>query len=126
MTKRRKTTYEERVEMVKYCTEHETNCAQTAEKYQVSYQQIYQRIRKYQSNKVEGLVNRRRKRKTEREMSELEKLRAENSLLQAEKRKAELETVFLKEIDLPAFKCLPDPSVLQDKYPVPFHLTAWI
>ena len=73
--------------------------AQTAEKYQVSYQQIYHWIRKYQSNGVESLVDKRGKRKTESEMSELEKLRAENRLLQAEKRKAELEIAFLKKLD---------------------------
>ena len=93
-----KTTYEERVEIVKYCIEHEMDYAQTAEKYQVSYQQIYQWIRKYQSNGVEGLVDKRGKRKTKSEMSELEKLRAENRLLQAEKRKAELEIAFLKKL----------------------------
>lgn len=98
MTKGRKTTYEERVEIVKYCIEHEMDYAQTAEKYQVSYQQIYQWIRKYQSNGVEGLAGKRGKRKTGSEMSELEKLRAENRLLQAEKRKAELETAFLKKL----------------------------
>ncbi|MCD8357431.1 MAG: helix-turn-helix domain-containing protein [Clostridia bacterium] len=99
MTKGRKTTYEERVEIVKYCIEHEMNYAQTSEKYQVSYQQIYQWTKKYQSDGVEGLVDRRGKRKTESEMSELEKLRAENRLLQAEKRKAELEIAFLKKLD---------------------------
>ena len=98
MTKGRKTTYEERVEIVRYCIEHEMDYAQTAEKYQVSYQQIYQWIRKYQSNGVEGLVDKRGKRKTKSEMSELEKLRAENRLLQAEKRKAELEIAFLKKL----------------------------
>ena len=96
MTKGRKTTYGERVEIVKYCIGHETDHAQTTEKYQVSYQRKYQWIRKYQSNGVEGLADRRGKRKTESEMPELEKLRAENRLLQAEKRKAELETAFLK------------------------------
>ena len=98
MTKGRKTTYEERVEIVKYCIGHGMGYAQTAEKYQASYQQIYQWIRKYQSNGVEGLVEKRGKRKTESEMSELEKLRAENRLLQAEKRKAELEVAFLKKL----------------------------
>lgn len=96
MTKGRKTTYEERVEIVTYCIEHEMDYAQTAEKYQVSYQQIYQWARKYQSNGVEGLIDKRGKRKTESEMSELEKLRAENKLLQAEKRRAQLEVAFLK------------------------------
>ena len=94
MTKGRKTAYGERVEIVKYCIGHGTDHAQTTEKYQVSYQRIYQRIRKYQSNGVEGLADRRGKRKTGSEMPELEKLRAENRLLQAEKRKAEPETAF--------------------------------
>ena len=40
MTKGRKTTYEERVEIVKYCIEHQNNYAETAQKYQVSYQQV--------------------------------------------------------------------------------------
>ena len=99
MTKGRKATYEERVEIVKYCIEHEMDYAQTAEKYQVSYQQIYQWTRKYQSNGVEGLIDKRGKRKSETEMSELEKLRAENKLLQAEKRRAQLEVAFLKKLD---------------------------
>jgi transposase len=38
MTKGRKTTYDERVEIVRYCIEHEMDYAQAAEKYQVSYQ----------------------------------------------------------------------------------------
>ena len=36
MTKGRKTTYEERVEIVKYCIEHEMDYAQTAEKFQLA------------------------------------------------------------------------------------------
>ena len=99
MTKGRKTSYEERVEIVTYCIEHGMDYAQEAEKYQVSYQQIYQWTRKYQSNGVEGLIDKRGKRKSETEMSELEKLRAENKLLQAEKRRAQLEVAFLKKLD---------------------------
>lgn len=37
MTKGRKTTFDERVEIVQYCIAHEHNYAKTAEKYQVSY-----------------------------------------------------------------------------------------
>ena len=99
MAKGRKTSYEERVEIVTYCIEHGMDYAQAAEKYQVSYQQIYQWTRKYQSNGVEGLIDKRGKRKPETEMSELEKLRAENKLLQAEKRRAQLEVAFLKKLD---------------------------
>ena len=99
MTKGRKTSYEERVEIVTYCIEHGMDYAQAAEKHQVSYQQIYQWTRKYQSNGVEGLIDKRGKRESETEMSELEKLRAENKLLQAEKRRAQLEVAFLKKLD---------------------------
>lgn len=57
MAKGRKTSYEERVEIVTYCIEHGMDYAQAAEKHQVSYQQIYQWTRKYQSNGVEGLIS---------------------------------------------------------------------
>ena len=99
MTKGRKTTYVERVEIVKYCIEHELNYAMAAEEYQVSYQQVYQWVFKYKSKGVEGLVDKRGRNKPESEMSELDKLRSENKLLQAEKRKAELEIAFLKKLD---------------------------
>lgn len=99
MTKGRTTTYDERVEIVKYCIEHELNYAAAAEEYQVSYQQIYQWVLKYKSKGVEGLVDKRGRNKPERELSELDKLRAENKLLQADKRRAELEIAFLKKLD---------------------------
>ena len=39
MTKGRKTTFEERVEIVQYCIAHNHNYAETAENHRVSYQQ---------------------------------------------------------------------------------------
>lgn len=65
--------------------------AKTAEKYQASYQWT----RKYQSNGVEGLIDKRGKRKPETEMSELEKLCAENKLLQAKKLRTQLEVAII-------------------------------
>lgn len=47
MTKGRATTYKERIEIIKYCIENENNYAETAEKYKVSYQQVYSWIKKY-------------------------------------------------------------------------------
>lgn len=99
MTKGRTTTYDERVEIVKYCIEHELNYAASSEEYQVSYQQVYQWVSKYKSNGVEGLVDRRGINKPESYLSELDKLRAETKLLRAEKRRAELEIAFLKKLD---------------------------
>ena len=98
MTKGRKTTFEERVEIVQYCIAHDCNYAKTAEKYQVSYQQARSYTLKYQEKGVEGLQDRRGRCKPESEMSELEKLRAENRVLRAEKERAEMEAAFLKKL----------------------------
>lgn len=99
MTKGRTTTYDERVEIVKFCIEHQTNYAQTAEKFKVSYQQVYSWVHKYLRSGVEALQDRRGKRKTEDEMSELERLRVQNKLLQAENRSKQMEIDFLKKLD---------------------------
>lgn len=77
MTKGRKTTFEERVEIVQYCIAHDCNYAKAAEKYQVSYQQTRNYTVKYVDGGVEALRDRRGKRKSLDEMNELEKLRAE-------------------------------------------------
>ena len=47
---------------------------------------------------MEALRDRRGKRKSEAEMSELEKLRAENRILRAEKEYAQMEADFLKKL----------------------------
>lgn len=99
MTKGRITTYEERIEIVEYCIEHENNYAESAEKYKVSYQQVYTWINKYRLNGVEALKDRRGRTKLESDMSEIEKLRAENRLLKAENKRHEMEMAFLKKLD---------------------------
>ncbi|MEY8000470.1 helix-turn-helix domain-containing protein [Clostridium sp. Mt-5] len=69
--------------MVQYCIQHENKYVETAEKYQVSYQQVYTWLKKYEADGVKGLLDRRGRTKPEDEMSELEKLSAENRLLKA-------------------------------------------
>lgn len=99
MTKGRKTTFDDRVEIVQYCIVHEHNYAETAEKYQVSYQQARNYTVKYESDGVEALKDNRGKRKLEDQMTELERLRAENKILRAEKERAEMEASFLKKLE---------------------------
>ena len=99
MTKGRKTTFEERVEIVQYCIAHDHNYAETAIKYQVSYQQARSYTVKYESGGVEALKDNRGKRKNPDKMNELEKLRAEIKILRAEKERAEMEISFLKKLD---------------------------
>lgn len=98
MIKGRKTTFEERVEIVQYCMKQNHNYTETAEKFHVSYQQARNYTIKYEKKGVDGLQDRRGKRKSTEEMDELEKLRAEVKILRAEKKRAEMEISFLKKL----------------------------
>ena len=99
MTKGRKTTFDERVSIVEECIKNNMNYAETAEKYGLSYQQVYVWLRKYKQKGIEGLKDHRGRRKPESEMSDLEKLKAENRMLKAELERKELENMFLKKVD---------------------------
>ena len=99
MTKGKTTTYEERIEIVSYCIEHGNDYTAAIEKYGVSYQQIYSWVRKYNEKGAEGLVDKRGKRKPESEMTEVEKLKAENRLLEARNRRLETECAVLKKLE---------------------------
>lgn len=99
MTKGRKTTFDERVEIVQYCIANDHNYAETAARYDVSYQQARSYTVKYEAGGVDALRDRRGRSKPLEEMSELERLRVENKILRAEKERAEMEASFLKKLD---------------------------
>lgn len=99
MTKGRTTTLDERIEIVSYCITHNKDYTATMEKYGVSYQQIYSWVSKYEKNGVEGLVDRRGKSKTQEEMTEVERLRAEKKLMQAEIEQKSMEIDLLKKLE---------------------------
>ena len=99
MAKGRKTSFNERVEIVQYCIAHNHNYADAAQKYGVSYQQVRSYTVKYETGGVDALQDRRGRSKPVEEMSELEKLRAENRILRAEKERAEMELSFLKKLE---------------------------
>ena len=73
----RKTTYEERIEIVNYCLEHGKNYKDAAELFNVSYTQVYQWVNKYKEDGKEGLTDKRGKRKKEvlKKVQELERRR---------------------------------------------------
>ena len=91
MIKGRKTTLEERIAIVENHIKNGSTYDETAQKYNISYQQIYQWYHKYMDKGVDGLKDGRGRTRTEEEMSELEKLKAE-----LENRK--LENLFLKKV----------------------------
>jgi len=98
MTKGRPTTWDERVEIVSFCLANGKDYASTMEKFGVSYPQIYSWVRKYEAHGVDGLVDRRGKRKPLEAMSELERLRTENKMLRAENKLKEMENAVLKKL----------------------------
>ena len=98
MTKGRKTAQEERAQIVAFCIEHGKDYALTVETYQVSYQQIYSWVRKYEAAGVDGLVDRRGKTKPKDELTEAERLHQENRMLQAKLKDKEMEIALLKKL----------------------------
>ena len=98
MNKGRKTTLEERVEIVAFCIENGKNYGLTAEKYGVSYQQVYSWVNKYEAKGTNGLTDRRGKAKPEEELTETDKLRMENKILQAKIKDMEMENAILKKL----------------------------
>jgi transposase-like protein len=99
MTNGRKTTYEERVDIVSFCIANNNNYQLTAEKYQVSYQLVYTWCKKYQESGHEALVDRRGKHKKQNDMTETEKLLARVKLLESENERLLSEVGFLKKLD---------------------------
>mgnify|MGYP003587054308 CR=1 FL=1 len=98
MTKGRSTTLDERIEIVSYCIANGKDYSAAIMKYGVSYQQIYSWVCKYEAKGVEGLIDNRGKRKSLEEMTEVERLRAENRMLQAENEQKKMEIAVLKKI----------------------------
>lgn len=98
MTKGRKTTQGERAEIVAFCIEHGKDYGLTVETYKVSYQQIYAWVRKYEEKGVKGLTDRRGKAKPENELTEEDRLRQENKILQAKIKDQEMEIALLKKL----------------------------
>ena len=98
MTKGRKTTQEERAEIVAFCIEHNKDYGLTVETYNVSYQQIYAWVRKYEEGGVDQLKDNRGRTKPVDEMTEVEKLKAEMKILEAKNRQLEIENAFIKKL----------------------------
>lgn len=92
MTDAREVTYYEKIEIARYCIEHQKNYSETAQKYNVSYHQVYSWTHKYESGGIDALQDNRGKKKNKGEWSELEKLRTEN-------RRQKMEIDFLKKLD---------------------------
>ena len=95
---RRKTTIEERKEIVEYCLSHNRNYKGTASLYDVSYSQVYSWVKKYDTNGEEGLLDKRGRHKTDDEVDELERLRRENKRLKRQLEENDMVVQLLKKV----------------------------
>ena len=95
---RRKTTIDERKEIVNYCIEHNRNYKETAVLYDVSYSQVYSWVKKYDSDGEEGLVDKRGHHKIDDEVDELERLRRENVRLKRQLEEKDMAVELLKKV----------------------------
>ena len=94
----RKTTFEERKEIVNYCISHNRDYKNTAAKHGVSYSQVYSWVKKYDANGEDGLTDRRGRRKTDDEVNELERLRRENLRLKRQLEEKDMVVELLKKV----------------------------
>ena len=95
---RRKTTLEERKEIVKYCISHGKDYKNTAALYDVSYSQVYTWVKKYVADGEAGLADRRGHHKTDEEVDELERLRRENLRLKRQLEEKDMLVELLKKV----------------------------
>ena len=95
---RRKTTIEERKEIVKYCIKHNYNYKETASIFDVSYSQVYSWVKKYDTYGEDALTDKRGRHKSDDEVDELERLRRENIRLKRQLEEKDMLAELLKKV----------------------------
>ncbi len=90
--KGRRTTFEERKEIVHYCLAHNKNYKETATIYSLPYSRVFSMVKKYELEGEEGIMDAKTK-KSLKSLTELEKLKKENERL---KKELELEKLKLE------------------------------
>lgn len=99
MTKGRSTSWKERIEIVLSCIVNNHDYHQTAEVHQVSYQQVYQWVKKYESGGEDALKDGRGRKKAEEELTPEDKMKLEMKRLEAENLRLRAENAFLKKLE---------------------------
>ena len=100
MKEARPTTMEERIQIAKDCIDNGGNYGETALKFNVSYQQVYQWVKKYQEKGDAGLEDRRGKRlKDQTPRTREEELEVEVARLKHELYMTQMERDLLKKLD---------------------------
>lgn len=99
MNKGRKTTWKERIEIAQYTIANNLDYHKAEKEYNVSYQQVYQWLRKYQEGGPEALKDRHgRSLESKETLTEEEKLRLEVKKLQQRNQYLEAENGLIKKL----------------------------
>lgn len=96
--KGKKSTQAEKIEIVKDFLANNLSYKDTAEKYQVSYNNVYSWIQKYKQHGPDGLIDGRGRGKPDTIQTETERMRAENAALKARNEYLETENAALKKL----------------------------
>ena len=99
MADTKKTTFEERKEIVNWCLEHDRSLKEAAAHFNCSYMQVRNWVLKYEQHGEDGLLDRRGKRKQEEQLSELEKAQRRIKQLEREKKEFREKYEFLKKVE---------------------------
>jgi len=99
MAKGKKTNYEEKVQAVLFCIEHNCDYQMVCDHFEVTYHQIHSWVQKYKEQGEQGLVDCRGKRKNPEGCSEAEKATAQMRKLEAENQRLRMENDFLKKLN---------------------------
>lgn len=99
MTKSRKVNKDERIEIAKYCIEHQLDYKKTAEVYETTYANVFNWVKKYKENGEEGLGDKRGRHKTDEEIDENTLLKRQLKKMEHERDMALLEVKLLKKLD---------------------------
>lgn len=98
MAETKKTTIEERIEIVKWCLDHDRSFKDAAAHFGCSYMQVRDWVKKYEKNGEEGLSDKRGRRKAEEELTELEKAQRRIKQLERENEEMRKANILLKKV----------------------------
>lgn len=98
MTKGRITTWQERIDIVLYCLAHNRDYQKTMSQFQVSYQQVYQWVKKYENGGEDALQDGRGRKRTEEELTDADRQQLAMKKLEYENERLRAENAFLKKL----------------------------
>lgn len=96
MAKTREVTFEEKLEIIRWTIEHDYAYKLAAEKFETSYAQVFNWVKKYKADGEESLRDHRGKRKPVEHLNEIEKLKREVELLRRKNERLEMEAEVIK------------------------------